>query len=86
MREIEAHYNNEAQIYNQRYLERIHLVEDYIVSEQIKSIYMQNILDDFGSDVMIKGDSLKKFANTLSKAAEGGKLPSSWVIEAVWVA
>jgi len=42
--------------------------------EQIKSIYMQNILDDFGSDVMIKGDSLKKFANTLSKAAEGGKL------------
>jgi hypothetical protein len=35
---------------------------------------MQNILDDFGSDVMIKGDSLKKFANTLSKAAEGGKL------------
>ena len=64
MREIEAHYNNEAQIYNQRYLERIHLVEDYIVSEQIKSIYKkgQKLLDiGCGTGAVIRwGDVDKK--------------------------
>ena len=42
--------------------------------EQVRAFYMQNILQDFGSDVMIRGDALKKFAGSLVEASKGGKL------------
>ena len=42
--------------------------------EQVKAFYMQNLLSDFGSDVMVKGDALKKFAKAMTEASKGGKL------------
>ncbi len=42
--------------------------------EQVKAFYMQNLLSDFGSDVMVKGDALKKFATAMTEASKGGKL------------
>tara|TARA_R100001510_G_C7653392_1_gene211559 strand:+ start:653 stop:3619 length:2967 start_codon:yes stop_codon:yes gene_type:complete len=42
--------------------------------EQVKAFYMQNLLQDFGSDVMVKGDALKKFAKAMTEASKGGKL------------
>ena len=49
-------------------------VLDDTQKEQVRAFYMRNLLQDFGSDVMIKGDSLKKFAKAMTDASEGGKL------------
>lgn len=49
-------------------------VLDDTQKEQVKAFYMQNLLSDFGSDVMVKGDSLKKFAKAMTEASKGGKL------------
>ena len=49
-------------------------VLDDTQKEQVKAFYMQNLLSDFGSDVMVKGDALKKFAKAMTEASKGGKL------------
>jgi hypothetical protein len=47
---------------------------DPAAQQQVRQFYLSNLLDDFGSDALIKGDALKKFANSLLRASEGGKL------------
>ena len=47
---------------------------DPAAQQQVRQFYLSNLLDDFGSDALIKGDALKKFANSLIRASEGGKL------------
>jgi len=42
--------------------------------EQVRQFFMTNILDDFGSDALIKGESLKKFSKSLVQASESGRL------------
>ena len=49
-------------------------VLDDTQKEQVRAFYMRNLLQDFGSDVMIRGEALKKFAKAITDASEGGKL------------
>ena len=49
-------------------------VLDDTQKEQVRAFYMRNLLQDFGSDVMVRGESLKKFAKAMTDASEGGKL------------
>mgnify|MGYP001194669869 FL=1 len=47
---------------------------DPAAQQQVRQFYLSNLLDDFGSDALINGTALKKFAGSLIKASEGGKL------------
>ena len=49
-------------------------VLDDAQKEQVRAFYLRNLLQDFGSDIMIRGDALKKFATAMVKASDGGKL------------
>jgi hypothetical protein len=49
-------------------------VLDDTQKEQVRAFYMRNLLQDFGSDVMIRSEALKKFAKAITDASEGGKL------------
>jgi hypothetical protein len=42
----------------------------------VRGLYMKNLLDDFGPDVLIRGEQLKAMAKSFNRAAEGGKLKS----------
>ena len=46
---------------------------DPAAQQQVRQFYLSNLLDDFGSDALINGTALKKFAGSLIKASEGGK-------------
>lgn len=47
---------------------------DPAAQQQVRQFYLSNLLDDFGSDALINGTALKKFAGSLIKASDGGKL------------